>query len=89
MSPVQSNWAQAQEGLTRTQQLLADDPIWLIVIKVVGLFGLGVVAALIQLIPIVNLISPVYSGPGFIHFALRELRRLRAEQPGALLMPNW
>lgn len=52
------------------------------------LFGLGVVAALIQLIPIVNLISPVYSGLGFIHFALRELRRLRAERPGALLMPR-
>ena len=26
----------AREGLTRTQQLLADDPIWLILIKVVG-----------------------------------------------------
>ncbi|MCX7070693.1 MAG: EI24 domain-containing protein [Gammaproteobacteria bacterium] len=52
------------------------------------LFGLGVVAALIQLIPIVNLISPVYSGLGFIHFALGELRRLRAERPGVLLMPR-
>ena len=43
------------------------------------LFGLGVVAALVQLIPVVNLISPVYSGLSFIHFALAELASLRAE----------
>ncbi|WP_022976705.1 EI24 domain-containing protein [Nevskia ramosa] len=45
------------------------------------LFGLGVVAALVQLIPFVNLISPVYSGLSFIHFALAELQKLRAERP--------
>jgi len=43
------------------------------------LFGLGVVAALIQIIPLVNLISPVYSGLSFIHFGLAELQKLRAE----------
>ena len=37
------------EGLTRTQQLLADDPIWLIIIKVVGLFALGVVMTLFMI----------------------------------------
>jgi CysZ protein len=47
------------------------------------LFGLGVVAALIQLIPFVNLISPVYSGLSFIHFALAELQTLRAERGGS------
>ena len=37
------------EGLTRTQQLLADDPIWLILIKVVGLFALGVLLTLFMI----------------------------------------
>jgi uncharacterized protein involved in cysteine biosynthesis len=43
------------------------------------LFGLGIVAALIQLIPLVNLISPVYAGLSFIHFGLAELQKLRNE----------
>lgn len=37
------------DGLTHTQQLLADDPIWLILIKVVGLFALGVVLTLFMI----------------------------------------
>src|ERR671917_729097 len=41
--------AQAQDGMTRTQQLLADDPIWLILLKVVGLFGLGVLLTLFMI----------------------------------------
>ncbi len=52
------------------------------------LFGLGVVAALIQLIPLLNLISPVYSGLSFIHFSLGELQKLRNERPGGVLMPR-
>jgi len=36
-------------GLTRTQQLLADDPIWLILIKVVVLFAVGVVLTLFMI----------------------------------------
>ena len=36
-------------GLTRTQQLLADDPIWLILIKVVALFAIGVVLTLVMI----------------------------------------
>jgi CysZ protein len=51
------------------------------------LYGLGVVAALIQVVPLLNLISPVYSGLSFIHFSLGELRRLRAERPGGMLLP--
>ncbi|MEJ8280633.1 NADH-quinone oxidoreductase subunit NuoH [Pseudonocardia spirodelae] len=35
--------------MTHTQQLLADDPIWLILIKVVGLFALGVVLTLFMI----------------------------------------
>lgn len=51
------------------------------------LYGLGVVAALIQVIPVVNLISPVYSGLSFIHYALGELRTMRGQRPGAVLTP--
>ena len=47
------------------------------------LFGLGLVAALIQLLPFVNLVSPVYSGLSFIHYGLTELRRLRAAPLGS------
>jgi NADH-quinone oxidoreductase subunit H len=35
--------------MTRTEQLLADDPIWIILIKVVGLFGFGVVMTLFMI----------------------------------------
>ncbi|WP_130295079.1 NADH-quinone oxidoreductase subunit NuoH [Pseudonocardia sediminis] len=35
--------------MTRTQQLLADDPIWLVLLKVVVLFGLGVVLTLFMI----------------------------------------
>ena len=42
--------AQAQPGdPTRTQQLLADDPLWLIVLKVVVLFAIGVVLTLFMI----------------------------------------
>ena len=43
------NLAQAQDGLTRTQQLLADDPFWMIILKVVVLFALGVVLTLFMI----------------------------------------
>jgi CysZ protein len=42
------------------------------------LFLLGCVGALIQLVPLVNLIAPVYSGLSFVHFGLAGLSRLRA-----------
>lgn len=44
------------------------------------LLGLGCVAALVQLVPFVNLVSPVWSGLGFIHYGLAELAKLRAER---------
>jgi uncharacterized protein involved in cysteine biosynthesis len=46
-------------------------------------YGLGLAAALIQLVPLLNLVSPVYSGLSFIHFGLAELARLRAGEPKA------
>ena len=36
-------------GLTHTQQLLADDPLWLVLLKVVVLFGIGVVLTLFMI----------------------------------------
>jgi NADH-quinone oxidoreductase subunit H len=41
--------APAPGGLTRTQQLLADDPLWLIILKVVVLFAIGVVLTLVMI----------------------------------------
>jgi CysZ protein len=41
-------------------------------------FGLGLVAALIQMVPLLNLITPVYAGLSFVHFGLAELAQLRA-----------
>ncbi|MCO1661154.1 NADH-quinone oxidoreductase subunit H, partial [Pseudonocardia humida] len=35
--------------MTPTQQLLADDPIWLVLIKVVALFAIGVVLTLFMI----------------------------------------
>jgi NADH-quinone oxidoreductase subunit H len=37
------------EGLTRTQELLADDPVWLVLLKVVALFGIGVLLTLFMI----------------------------------------
>jgi NADH-quinone oxidoreductase subunit H len=36
-------------GLTHTQQLLADDPLWLVILKVVVLFAIGVVLTLFMI----------------------------------------
>ena len=41
--------AQPDGGMTRTQQLLADDPLWLIILKVVALFAVGVVLTLFMI----------------------------------------
>ncbi|SDE83317.1 NADH-quinone oxidoreductase subunit NuoH [Pseudonocardia oroxyli] len=38
-----------QDGMTHTQQLLADDPIWLVLLKVVVLFAVGVVLTLFMI----------------------------------------
>ena len=42
---------------------------------------LGCVASLIQLVPLLNLIAPVYSGLCFIHFGCAALLRLRSAAP--------
>lgn len=48
-------------------------------------FLLGCVGAAIQLVPLLNLIAPVYSGLCFVHLGLAELARLRAGQAPARL----
>lgn len=42
------------------------------------LFLLGLVGALLQIVPVLNLISPVYTGLSFIHYGLAELQRRRS-----------
>jgi NADH-quinone oxidoreductase subunit H len=37
------------QGMTHTQELLADDPLWLILLKVVALFAIGVVLTLFMI----------------------------------------
>jgi NADH-quinone oxidoreductase subunit H len=37
------------QGMNRTQELLADDPLWLIILKVVTLFAIGVVLTLFMI----------------------------------------
>jgi len=54
----------AREGLTPTQQLLADDPLWLILIKVVGLFALGVVLTLFMIILERKVVARMQQRPG-------------------------
>jgi uncharacterized protein involved in cysteine biosynthesis len=51
------------------------------------LFGLGLVAALLQIVPFVNLVSPVYSGLSFIHYGLAELQRRRVTASGLIDTP--
>ncbi|BBG04774.1 NADH dehydrogenase subunit H [Pseudonocardia autotrophica] len=43
------NLLQTPDGLTRTQELLASDPIWLTLLKVLGLFVIGVVLTLFMI----------------------------------------
>jgi CysZ protein len=41
------------------------------------LYLLGIVAGLLQFVPVINLLSPVYTGLAFTHLCLAELRQLR------------
>jgi NADH-quinone oxidoreductase subunit H len=49
MSALVLAQAPTDGGLTHTQQLLADDPLWLVLLKVVVLFGIGVVLTLFMI----------------------------------------
>ncbi len=52
------------------------------------LFLLGSVAGLLQLVPVINLLSPVYVGLTFTHFCLAELRELREKQHESWSFPG-
>ncbi len=41
------------------------------------LYLLGIIAGLLQLLPVINLLSPVFVGLAFTHLCLSELRQLR------------
>ncbi len=52
------------------------------------LYLLGGVAGLLQLVPVINLLSPVYVGLAFTHFCLAELRELRERQHESWAFPG-
>lgn len=47
------------------------------------LYLLGLAASLLQFVPLVNMVSPIYVALAFIHLCLAELRQLRLSVPGA------
>ena len=49
------------------------------------LYLLGGVLALLQYVPLVNFLSPIYIGLAFTHFCLAELEKLRMEKAGLVL----
>lgn len=44
-----------------------------------SLWGLGLLTGLIQFIPVLNLLAPIYTALAFIHFGLDHLKILRAQ----------
>ncbi|MDR3393138.1 MAG: EI24 domain-containing protein [Sulfuriferula sp.] len=47
-----------------------------------SLYALGLILALLHFIPVINLISPIYTGLAYIHFGLAKLRQLRNQTEG-------
>lgn len=43
------------------------------------LYLLGLILALLHFVPVLNLISPIYTGLVYIHFGLAALQRLRLQ----------
>jgi NADH-quinone oxidoreductase subunit H len=50
--------------MTRVQQLLADDPLWLIVLKVVALFVLGLLLTMIMIVAERKVVARMQQRPG-------------------------
>lgn len=46
-----------------------------------GLWGLGILLALVQFVPVLNFFAPVFTGLAFIHFCLGKLQTSRVTQP--------
>ncbi len=50
-----------------------------------SLWGLGLLTGLIQFVPLLNLLAPIFTALAFIHFGLERLKFLRAENEKAIL----
>lgn len=55
-----------------------------------SLWGLGLLTGLIQFVPVLNLLAPIFTALAFIHFGLDHLKLLRAgdEEKNDLLIDN-
>lgn len=51
-----------------------------------GFYRLGIVLAVLQWIPVLNLVTPTYTALAFVHFALARLRELR-QMPRSRIVP--
>ena len=47
-----------------------------------SLYGMGLLLALLHWVPVINLVSPIYTGLAYIHFCLAKLRQLRSRTEG-------
>ena len=50
-----------------------------------SLWGLGLLTGLIQFVPLLNLLAPIFTALAFIHFGLAHLKILRAKNDNAIL----
>ncbi|MBP6056911.1 MAG: EI24 domain-containing protein [Nitrosomonas sp.] len=50
-----------------------------------SLWGLGLLTGLIQFVPLLNLLAPIFTALTFIHFGLEHLKLLRAQNERTLL----
>ena len=50
-----------------------------------SLWGLGLLTSLIQFVPLLNLLAPIFTALVFIHFGLAHLKILRAKNHNATL----
>lgn len=47
-----------------------------------SLYGMGLLLALLHWVPVINLISPIYTGLAYTHLCLAKLQQLRSQQEG-------
>lgn len=50
-----------------------------------SIWGLGLLTGLIQFVPLLNLLAPIFTALAFIHFGLERLKLLRAENEKTIL----
>ena len=47
-----------------------------------SLYGMGLLLALLHFVPVINLLSPIYTGLAYIHFCLAKLQKMRSLREG-------